>query len=71
MPALSSAEQAQVLVAEVRRLRQLLAEYGRHAEGCNAQFGDRYRCRCGWREVEAGFAQQAREEEPEDAVAGG
>jgi hypothetical protein len=39
------------LVSEVRRLRQLLVEYGRHGEGCNAQWGDTYRCRCGWRET--------------------
>jgi hypothetical protein len=43
------------LVAELRRLRGLVVEYGRHAEGCNAQWGDRYRCRCGWRDVEQGF----------------
>jgi hypothetical protein len=40
-----------VLVEEVRRLRGLLLEYGRHGEGCNAQWGDTYRCRCGWRET--------------------
>jgi len=41
------------LVAEVQRLRDLLTTYGRHQEGCNAAHGDQYRCRCGWREVEA------------------
>jgi hypothetical protein len=43
------------LVAEVRRLRQLIIEYARHTEGCSAAHGDQYRCRCGWRDVEAGF----------------
>jgi hypothetical protein len=37
---------------EVERLRALLYEYGRHQEGCSAAHGDKYRCRCGWREVE-------------------
>ena len=43
-------------------LRALLREYGRHAEGCSAQFnepsgvpvkppGHQYRCRCGWDEA--------------------
>jgi hypothetical protein len=40
---------------ENERLRQLLAEYGRHAEGCSAAHGARYRCRCGWRDMEAEF----------------
>jgi hypothetical protein len=40
---------------EIERLRGLLQEYGRHQEGCNAQWGDTYRCRCGWWEVEAEF----------------
>lgn len=46
---------ARALLDEVRRLRQLLTEYGRHTEGCSAAHGDQYRCRCGWRDVEAGF----------------
>ena len=50
--------------AEVVRLRQLLIEYGRHNEGCNAQFGDTYRCRCGWREVEPEFTAQEATEPP-------
>ena len=43
-------------------LRALLREYGRHAEGCSAEFnepsgvpvkppGHQYRCRCGWDEA--------------------
>jgi hypothetical protein len=47
------------LVGEVRRLHQLLFEYGRHSEGCNAQWGDTYRCRCGWRDVEREFLSPA------------
>ena len=43
------------LLMEARRLRRLLVEYGRHSEGCNAQWGDTYRCRCGWREAERAF----------------
>jgi hypothetical protein len=43
--------------AEYERLRGLLLEYGRHQEGCNAQYGATYRCRCGWRGVEAEFTQ--------------
>jgi len=42
-------------VAQTARLRSLLREYGRHQEGCDAHWGDRYRCRCGWRDVEAEF----------------
>ena len=34
--------------AEVARLREVLAEYGRHAEGCSAAVGSQYRCKCGW-----------------------
>ena len=41
--------------AEIKRLRQLIIEYARHAEGCSAAHGDQYRCRCGWRAVEAEF----------------
>ena len=43
-------------------LRALLREYGRHQEGCSAQFNEPigtapiirppYRCRCGWDEAE-------------------
>ena len=33
-----------------------LVEYGRHNEGCSAAHGDQYRCRCGWRDVEAEVA---------------
>jgi hypothetical protein len=43
------------LVAESRRMRGLLLEYGRHNEGCSAAHGDQYRCRCGWREVAKEF----------------
>lgn len=43
------------LRAENARLRQLLIEYGRHNDGCSAAFGVKYRCRCGWRDVEPEF----------------
>ena len=48
-------KEIQPATAEAVRYRQLLIEYGRHNEGCNAQWGDTYRCRCGWREVEREF----------------
>jgi len=41
------------LVAEVRRLRAALTEYGRHQEGCSAQWGAKHNCMCGWREDSA------------------
>jgi hypothetical protein len=34
----------------VHQLLRLLLEYGRHNAGCNGQWGEGYRCRCGWRE---------------------
>lgn len=37
--------------AEMEACRQQLREYGRHAQGCSAEFGPGYRCRCGWAEV--------------------
>lgn len=44
-----------------------LREYARHSEGCSAAFGDRYRCRCGFRE----FDNELREcEEADDESAG-
>ena len=53
-PAVLSLQGTLVAMAkDIARLRELLEEYGRHAEDCNAQFGDQYRSRCGWREVEA------------------
>jgi hypothetical protein len=42
------------LCDEVRRLRQLLIEYGCHNAGCSGQWPE-YRCKCGWREVEGEF----------------
>jgi hypothetical protein len=48
-------EEIAVLRAANARLRRLLVEYGRHNEGCSAQWGDRYRWRCGWREEGAEF----------------
>lgn len=39
------------LTADCQQLREWLGEYGRHAEGCSGEFGDGYRCRCGWRNV--------------------
>lgn len=38
---------------EVLRLRKLLIDYGGHDDGCSALFDEAYRCRCGWREVQA------------------
>lgn len=35
---------------QVYRLRDALADYGRHDIACNAEFG--YECRCGWDDVE-------------------
>ena len=35
----------------IKRLKEILTEYGRHQEGCSAQFNtshSKYRCRCGW-----------------------
>jgi hypothetical protein len=40
------------LVAEVRRLRALLAAYGQHRPGCGAVSGAGP-CTCGWAAVEA------------------
>jgi len=50
------------LCDDTDRLRALLREYGRHAEGCSAALNDSeltthaparaYRCRCGWDEAE-------------------
>jgi hypothetical protein len=40
------------LVAEVRRLRALLPEYGQHRPGCGAVSGAGP-CSCGWAAVEA------------------
>lgn len=37
--------------ALVEKLRELLREYGRHSEGCNAAFGS-YPCKCGWSDFE-------------------
>jgi hypothetical protein len=48
--------------ADYERAVHLLVEYGRHQEGCNAQWGDGYRCRCGWREVEAEFGVRGAQE---------
>jgi hypothetical protein len=42
------------LLAEVEQLKELLNEYGRHQEGCNAAVGidGQYPCKCGYeREV--------------------
>ena len=33
--------------------KELLTEYGRHSPGCSREFDKKYRCRCGWSEVEA------------------
>jgi len=36
---------------QIKRLEELLIEYGRHAEGCAAQYNStysKYPCRCGW-----------------------
>lgn len=35
---------------QLKELRQDLRDYGRHAEGCSAAFGD-YKCKCGWDKV--------------------
>ena len=35
----------------IKRFKEVLTEYGRHHEGCSAQFNtshSKYRCRCGW-----------------------
>ena len=42
--------------AENGRLRKQvdgLREYAQHSPGCSAEHGDRYRCRCGFREFQA------------------
>jgi hypothetical protein len=49
----------QKIEEEIARLRQIITEYARHNEGCNAQFGAKYRCRCGWRQYEAEFVPSA------------
>ena len=38
---------------EAERYREWLLEYGRHGYGCVGEYGEGYRCRCGWRDVEA------------------
>lgn len=35
----------------IKRFKEILTEYGRHQEGCSAQFNtshSKYRCKCGW-----------------------
>lgn len=35
----------------IKEIEELLIEYGRHAEGCSAQYNtthSKYPCRCGW-----------------------
>ena len=44
---------------QANQYRQWLLEYGRHGYGCNAEYGDKYRCRCGWRDVEAELKAEA------------
>ena len=39
------------LLDAMEAAEQLLATYGRHNEGCSAEQGDQYICRCGWREA--------------------
>ena len=39
------------LCERIKKLEEILTEYGRHHEGCSAQFNtphSKYRCKCGW-----------------------
>ena len=39
------------LQEQIKRFKEVLTEYGRHHEGCSAQFNtshSKYRCKCGW-----------------------
>ena len=45
-------------IRDLRAERDALREYARHSEGCSAVFGDQYRCRCGFRDIAEGTAQQ-------------
>lgn len=40
------------LQTEKKELYENLIEYGRHGEGCAGQWGKKYPCKCGWRNVE-------------------
>ena len=37
---------------QIKELKELLIEYGRHQPGCPNQYDKKYHCRCGWEEVE-------------------
>lgn len=51
--ALSGGDSA-LLIAEVRRLRDLLRRYGEHRPGCRLVLDRRRRrCTCGWSQVQA------------------
>lgn len=43
------------LMEENEKLKQIIAEYSRHNPGCSAQFGKKYRCKCGWDKVKKGI----------------
>ncbi len=36
------------LQERIKELKELLTEYGRHSEGCPAQYNKKYDCNCGW-----------------------
>jgi hypothetical protein len=44
-------EKYKKLKERIKKLKEILTEYGRHHEGCSAQFNtshSKYCCRCGW-----------------------
>ncbi len=44
-------EEIAKLKQRIKELEEFLIEYGRHAEGCSAQYNtthSKYPCRCGW-----------------------
>ena len=36
------------LQERIKKLEELLIEYGRHSPGCPKQWGSKYPCNCGW-----------------------
>ena len=48
-------------VKRIKELEGLLREYGRHNLGCSGEF-PQHKCKCGWDEISAVFAQSEQAE---------
>ena len=46
--------------AENKKLKLDLIEFGRHGEGCRGQWGEQYRCKCGWLKTEKALKENER-----------